>query len=364
MLPSPPISEAARHPHGFVDGTPRSYLQPVLIFAVFAGGLYLCFRLALPFITPLVVALVLAILLAPLHRRIERWCRWPSAAAGLIVAVAAVGILGPVIFLIAELVNDAAQGATVLRGSMEAGFIEKTLSAYPKLYAATAWVLARIDLQGLLSGGAARLTDFSASFLRISVVQIVSLLLTFYMLFYFLRDRRTASIAVRSFLPFTVEESSILFARLVDTVHAVIFGTVVTGIIQGVLGGFIFASAGIPAPLLWGLVIGVVAILPVLGTVMVWLPAVIIVALGGEWLRAASIAAAFLAIGILDTFIYPALVGNRLRLHAGPTFIAVVGGLIVFGPAGFILGPLCIAVTLAMKDIVRVRMRAVPGKTS
>ena len=67
---------------------------------------------------------------------------------------------------------------------------------------------------------------------------------------------------------------------------------------------------------------------------------------------------AFLAIGILDTFIYPALVGNRLRLHAGIMFIAVVGGLVAFGPTGFILGPLFVAVTFALRDIVRARTRA------
>lgn len=358
MLPSPPAKDIEQYPRGFTDGRARNFFQLSLVFSALAAGAYLCFRLALPFITPLVIAVVLAIILAPLHRRVEHRLKWPSMAAGLIAVAAALGILGPMIVLVAELVNDAAQGAAVLRGSIEAGFIEKTLSAHPKLSAVAAWMLARIDLQGVLGEGATRLTDFSASFLRISLVQVVSFLLTFYMLFYFLRDRRAALVSVRSFLPFTADESSILFARLADTVHAVIFGTVVTGVIQGVLGGFIFAFAGIPAPLLWGLAIGVVAILPVLGTVLVWLPAVIIVALNGEWLRAAGIATAFLAIGVLDTFIYPALVGNKLRLHTALTFIAVVGGLIVFGPAGFILGPLCIAVTLAVRDIARARIRS------
>jgi predicted PurR-regulated permease PerM len=143
-----------------------------------------------------------------------------------------------------------------------------------------------------------------------------------------------------------------LFSRVGDTVHATMYGTLAVAAIQGTLGGLMFWWLGLPAPLLWGLVMGVLAVVPVLGAFVVWIPATLFLALDGSWGKALILAFwGGVVVGGIDNVIYPILVGNRLKLHTIPAFMAIIGGLIVFGPSGLILGPVTLTVTVLLLEI-------------
>jgi predicted PurR-regulated permease PerM len=143
-----------------------------------------------------------------------------------------------------------------------------------------------------------------------------------------------------------------LFSRVGDTVYATIYGTLAVAAVQGTLGGLMFWWLGLPAPLLWGLVMGVLAVVPVLGAFIVWIPAALFLALDGSWGKALILALwGGVAVGGIDNVIYPILVGNRMKLHTIPAFMAIVGGLIVFGPSGLILGPVALTVTVLLLEI-------------
>ena len=148
-----------------------------------------------------------------------------------------------------------------------------------------------------------------------------------------------------------------LFNQIVDTVHATIYGTVVVAGVQGTLGGLMFWWLGLPTPLLWGLVMALLAVVPVLGAFIVWIPASIFLALDGSWEKAIILVLwGGLVVSTIDNLLYPMLVGNRLKLHTVPAFISLVGGLTVFGPAGIVLGPMAVTIdhdasrNLANKD--------------
>ena len=96
---------------------------------------------------------------------------------------------------------------------------------------------------------------------------------TFYLLFYFLRDRHIALETLRNLSPLSHAEMNRLFSQIVDTVHATIYGIVVVAGVQGTLGGLMFWWLGLPTPLLWGLVMALLAVVPVLGAFIVWIPA-------------------------------------------------------------------------------------------
>ena len=188
------------------------------------------------------------------------------------------------------------------------------------------------------------------------MIQAISVLLTFYLLFYFLRDQREALRSLRSLSPLSEADMDRLFSRVGDTVHATMYGTLAVAVIQGTLGGLMFWWLDLPAPLLWGLVMGVLAIVPVLGAFVVWIPAAVFLALDGSWGKALILALwGGVLVGGIDNVIYPILVGNRLRLHTIPAFMAIVGGLIVFGPSGVILGPMTLTVTVLLLEIWRNR---------
>ncbi len=111
------------------------------------------------------------------------------------------------------------------------------------------------------------------------------------------------------------------------------------------------------SPLLWGLVMALLAVVPVLGAFfVVWIPAAIFLALDGSWEKAVILVSwGGLVVGGIDNLLYPMLVGNRLNLHTVPAFISLVGGLALFGPAGIILGPMAVTITMMLLDVWRTR---------
>lgn len=117
-----------------------------------------------------------------------------------------------------------------------------------------------------------------------------------------------------------------------------------------------FWLLGLPNPVFWGLVMALVAVVPVLGTFVIWIPAAIYLALSGDWGKAAVLTAwGGIVIAGLDNVLYPILAGGRLRMHTVPMFISIVGGIVVFGTVGLILGPLAVTTTMTLLEIWRAR---------
>ena len=147
-----------------------------------------------------------------------------------------------------------------------------------------------------------------------------------------------------------------LFVRVTDAIVATVYGTLAVAAVQGCLGGLMFWWLGLPAPLLWGMVMGLLAVVPVLGAFVVWIPAAIFLVLEGSWGRALILAGwGGIVVGGIDNVLYPILVGNRLQMHSVLAFISVGGGLMLFGPSGLILGPVALTITTGLLEIWRHR---------
>ncbi len=201
--------------------------------------------------------------------------------------------------------------------------------------------------------------------LRGSITQAINGVLTFYLLFYFLRDRQRALSLLAEISPLSDSETIEVARRFTDTVYATVYGTVVVAGIQGALSGLMFWWLGLPSPVLWGLVMGLLAIVPVLGAFVVWVPAAILLALNGAWVKAAILTVwGGGLVATIDNLLYPVLVGNRLRLHTVPTFIGVVGGVFVFGVPGLVLGPAAISLTMVLLQILRRRFNVEPPRAA
>jgi predicted PurR-regulated permease PerM len=139
--------------------------------------------------------------------------------------------------------------------------------------------------------------------------------------------------------------------RVADTIRATIFGTIAVAMVQGLLGGLMFWWLGLPTPLLWGIVMGLLAIIPVLGAFIIWIPAALFLWLTGQPINALILMLwGTIVVSGIDNLIYPILVGKRLKMHTIPTFISLVGGLIVFGAPGLILGPVVLTVTMFLVE--------------
>jgi predicted PurR-regulated permease PerM len=334
-------------------------LRTLLLVAATALGLYLCYLLALPFLPALTWALVLSVMLLPMHRRIEARTGHADLAAIISVIVAAIAVVVPVLYVAQKLVIEAVEGAVYLEGQLRGTEWRDAIAAYPRLGRSVEWLEARLDFAGAAANLAEWLTVQSTSFLRGSVNQLINLLLTFYLLFYFLRDRQRAWRTLADFSPLSRAATDLVARRFMNVVHATIFGTLGIAAVQGALSGLMFWWLGLPLPLFWGVVIGLLAIVPVLGAFVVWVPAAVYLAFEGHWIKALILAAwGGIIVGGIDNLLYPVLVGNRLKLHTVPALIGLIGGVILFGASGLVLGPAVIVVTLALVEILKRHFRS------
>lgn len=353
-------SNKAELPHATLPKS-SSQIHGLVLMALTLIGLYLCSRLALPFLPALAWALALAVIFTPFQRWLERRIKHPRLATAISIIVIAVIVVVPAVFVVNRMLVETAKGAELIRSSAASGTLQQAFETHPLLAPLGRWIEGRSDLPETFGRVATWLTNTTASFVRGSVVKFTGLLLTFYFLFYFLRDRRLALDSLRFKSPLLPDEMDRVCSRVVDTIHATIYGTVTVAAIQGTLGGLMFWALGLPAPLLWGIVMGLLAIIPVLGAFVIWIPAAIWLASQGHWGKALLLTAwGGIVVAGIDNLIYPILVGNRLQQHTVLAFISLVGGLILFGTSGIILGPLSVTLTLLLFEFWHERK---PGST-
>lgn len=334
------------------DWSSPGHIHSLVLMAVTLGALYLCYRMALPFLPALAWALAFALVLVPVQRWLEPKLRSPGIAAGVLVLLAGVGVLFPAMLIADLLVDEVARGGGAISAMLESGQWRRNVSAYPLLARAADWVEVQFDLPETANAVTSWLTGIVASLARESLLQLIGMVLTLYLLFYFLRDRRAILSSIEALSPLRRTDTLRLFGDVDDTVHATVYGTLVVAMVQGTLGGLMFWWLGLPAPLLWGVLMGVLAIVPVLGTFIIWIPAVLFLLLDGSGGKALMLALwGAIVVGGIDNLLYPMLVGRRLKMHTVLAFVSIVGGLAVFGSAGLILGPVIFAITRLLLEI-------------
>ncbi len=334
------------------DWGSRSHIHTLLLMALTVLGIYLCYRLAVPFLPALTWALALAILFAPLYRWIASKVKYPSLAAAICVLAAGVIVLVPATLVAERIIGEAASGAQTIKAMVVSGEWRRSLEGHPYIAPAANWIERKFDLQGIVDNATSWLTGTAASFVRGSALQLIGIVLTFYMFFYFLRDRGAGLAALRFLSPLSEADMNRMFDGINDTVHATIYGTLSVAVVQGTLGGLMFWWLGLPAPLLWGMIMALLAVVPVLGAFIVWIPAAIFLFLGGNEGKALVLTLwGTIVVGGIDNLLYPMLVGSRLKIHTVIAFVSLVGGLLVFGPSGLILGPVIFTVTRLLLEI-------------
>jgi predicted PurR-regulated permease PerM len=334
----------------------RDHALIVVLVAATAFLLFFCWQLLRPFLTPIAWALALAVVAHPLHIWITRRIKQPGIAAGFTVFVIVLVLVALASFVGHSILKEASAGAQAVQAGLESGQWQAQLAANPWLGGALSALEQQANLTGQLHGMAGEIGKRVSQVVTGSAWVIVQFLLTIFVLFYLFRDHRAALGTLRSFVPLSEREADEVFARVADTIHATIFGTLVVAAVQGTLGGLMFWWLGLPAPILWGAVMALLAIVPVLGAFVVWVPAAIFLAASGQWGKAAILAVwGGIIVAMIDNLLYPILVGKKLRLHTVPVFFSIVGGLAVFGAAGIILGPVILALTNAILEIWRRR---------
>src|SRR5262249_46465739 len=182
---------------------------------------------------------------------------------------------------------------------------------------------------------------------------VVDLLLTLFLLFYFLRDGAGQLRGIWKLIPMRQGHKDLLPQDIGSVPRAVVLGTLVTAIVQGTLVGLAFAVVGFPSAVVFGVLAGALSLLPVGGTAFVWGPGAIVLAAQGRWGAAIFLVAwGLLFVGVLDNLLRPLFISGRAEITTLPIFFGVLGGVAAFGPIGLFLGPVVIALALALLGFV------------
>ena len=335
----------------------RTRLRGIAL-AVLAGiGIYLCYRLALPCIPSLVWAGALALVCAPLHRRIEARVRRPGLAAAVSLVIIGLLVVVPATWFAHKLAEQLTLVPQSIQKQIAAGKWHMAGDAYPQVARIVGLVEQEVSQPENASMATNWLKTTASSLIKESAIAALQVCLTLYFLFYFLRDRVRVLKNIRSFSPLTESETDTLFGRVNDTVHATLYGMLALSALQGLLGGLMFWWLGVPSPWFWALVAAVFAFVPVVDTIVLWLPAAVYLGLEGRWGEALGVAAlGALLVRVLENFLYPVLVRHRLKVPSVSIFVALVGGLLLFGWSGLVLGPVVVTVTTALLEICRCRI--------
>lgn len=328
-------------------------LRPIALAALTIVGIVLCAWLAWPFLPAVTWALALAIIAWPLHNWMSRHVPWRGLAAGLSALLVFVLIGGPILFVTYALAGEAATAADKLKDRPAADVVQDTLDQTPGLNHMAAWAeRVNLNIGRSLQRIALSYTHDEASLVQGSVTAIVQAAVALFILFHLFKDRTRLLGSANNLLPLTRSEAEQVFERVAATVHANLYANVVTSLVAAVGGGVMFWLVGLPSAILWAAVMFVLSLLPVLGTFLVWVPAVAYLGLTDRWPQAAMLGTwGVLNTILVDNLLYVRLAGRRMQLHQVPALLSILGGLALFGASGIILGPTILAVTVALLEV-------------
>jgi predicted PurR-regulated permease PerM len=334
----------------------RDRLSTIVLLVLTGVGVLLCLAVTAPFVPALTWALSLAVLANPVHRWLADKIRKPDLAAALTVGIVAIGLLLPAFLIGQQLVRQFTDGFEKFQEQVKSGELENKIREQPKIGAAYDWVRKVGGDEPAMQGVTQSVQRRLARGLRSSAFAVVQVLIALFVLFFLVRDRKEAIDAGRWILPLSKKEADDVMTRVHDMVYATLYGSFLVAALQGVLGGLMFWILGLPLPVFWGLAMAVLSLIPTSGTFLIWLPAAAVLASQGAAGKAAILAGwGMVVVSTVDNLVYPVLVGQRIRMHTVPVFLATIGGVFLFGAAGLVLGPVAFAFTLALLDVLRRR---------
>ncbi len=337
----------------------KMYTRWIALLVAAGLALYVCWLMLLPFIQVLAWAAVLVIVFYPIHQRIAAHTKRPGWSALISTTLVIAAILIPVALITLAVVNEMAQFAQKLQGFFNALLDPNS----PVVGRITTWLGKYVDINRLytqeylverLNSLNQQIAGQTLGLVGGVVGAVTQAFFIVFTMYYFFRDGDRIKKVLQDMIPLERAQSEGIFDRTREVIYGSVYGVVVIAGIQGALGGLAFAALGLPSPLIWGVVMFFLSMIPLAGSFLVWVPAAIYLAAGGHWGKALALTAwGALVIGMIDNFLRPKLVGERTRLHELLIFFSVLGGLQIFGVLGLVLGPVIVAITLALLDVFR-----------
>jgi len=341
-----------------------------LFLVVLLGFLILLFRLFWTYISAIVLGLLIASAFYPLYSWIKKFIKSSEGPASLIMTIIILLVLViPVGGFVGTLSNEAYDFYTRTRSSVSMQKIQEGLQG-DSLWAQRIRKLGQVvgielnfeTIHNLAASIGKNVGLFLSKQLSSIASNLMSFLVHFFLMllviYYILKDGICLKDYISELLPFPPQQQELVVNKFREVARAVILGNGLSGIIQGILGGIGFSFFSLGSPFLWGTVIGIMAFLPVIGASIVFLPATLILLVQGK----GGLALGYLIYNvcyssILEYVIKPRLIGKGMRMNPLLVFIAILGGLKLFGILGIVYGPLIITIFLTLAEIYKLEYK-------
>ncbi len=324
----------------------------IALLAITAIMVFVVWLMLAPFLNVLLWSMVLTVIASPLNHALRKWGRSANVSAMITMASVVFVVVIPAFFIISTATRHAPEAIDAL----EAGYNQLADPASPHYQAIQHY----IDLDKLLKQEnfgqqiqrlGMYLSTQSWSLLSYGLITVVQIMLVLFTTFYMLRDSGTLIGGVRALLPIAPEQADNMIGKVRTIISASLKGTMLIAFIQGTIGGIAFWILGLPAAILWGLVMILASLIPVVGSSIIWVPAVLYLLSAGSLGKALALVICGIFIGLVDNLLRPSLVGSKTRMHELTVFFAVLGGIQLFGPVGLVAGPIFVGVAAGLIQI-------------
>ena len=343
-----------------------NWLVTGFFFALLLAILYGTLLILSPFLKAITWAAILAILVYPLYARLLQLLRGNATLAALTIIVLItlilvlpglrmIGFLSDEVIALVKTISSLAKGEG-LDVWQQKPWVQTVLHWWNLLGVQLDRFNFEVDWKDTLTQAAQATSGFLVAYLP-NIAQNVFLfaanfVLVLLTLFFFLRDGADFCYRLRRLLPMDHEHQERLFQNIVNSLTAVVHGSLAVALVQGLLAGLSYWALGVPFALVWGVVTAFAALLPFGGTALVSVPAAIYLFIEGETLRGILLLIWCIGVvGTVDNILKPLFIGTRLKLPVLVLFFGILGGLSVFGALGLVLGPVLLGLLSALLDL-------------
>lgn len=322
----------------------------------FAAVSFLFWKVLEPFILVLLTAVIAAILVSPIEKHIRDWTGHPKISSMIMIVLVFAAIVLPLATLALIAADQAVQIVqdTLANPVWVQAF---DIRAFPLVQALPAILIdqiAQIHVSDVLRNIASWTVQNIGTIFANSADILFKTFIFFVSLYFFLLDREKIKEELIALSPLQHSIDKNIISRLVATVRGVVFGSLIVAMVQGLVAGIGLTIFGVPGPLIWAGLVVIAAQVPMLGTSVIMLPAIMYLFLSGHVPQAIGLLIwSMCVVGLIDNFLQPLIVGSRTRMHALLILLSMLGGLNAFGPIGFILGPTILAAFLVLLELYK-----------
>lgn len=339
-----------------MNSTVHARYQTVFFGLVFLSIGVLSALIFWPFLIPLALAGIIAILVSPAYKRILKSVKSESLASAITILLLVILILAPLVMITNQIIIEAQglYGAVTSGEAISVDVITSKIEVVVQKYVPDF----RINTREYLSVFAAWVVDRLGGIFSGTVDLLIKFVLALVALFYFLRDGDQFKKQILSFSPLSEDKDKMISNSIQASINSVLVGSLAVALVQGVLSGIGFALFGVPNATLWGTVGGVAALVPGVGTALVWIPAVIYLFFyGSSGIWIAQLLWSVILVGLIDNFLAPFIINKGVNIHPLLILFSILGGLQFFGAEGFLLGPLVVGLLFALIRIVKMETK-------